>query len=183
MSLLADQAFAGRDALTTARAELTRVHVRLVRAALADPTLLAARDAAGRACAELYQVRQDAIAQLVQSSDYADLRMALWGKQKQLEGLYVEIPARVQQIVGGARDVLSIRSKLTQMEMATLDANADYVAARDEANQKMAAYQQQQRAALEAIRTDPALAAASQRVRAMQRSITGFRGSAVAGTQ
>ena len=171
------------DGLSAARAELMRLHVRLTRAAMADPDLLAARDAASKACAEVYQLRQNAIAKVAQTQDYADLRLALWGKQKQLEGLYVEIPARVQAIVGGAKDAMSIRAKLTQLESAALEADDAYVEARDAANQKLAAYQKAQRDALDSIRNDPSFAAATQRVQAMQRAITGFRNTTIASAQ
>ena len=180
---LASPAFAGHDGLTVARAELMRLHVRLTRAALSDPALLQARDAAGHACADVYQLRQNALAKVAQTQDYADLRLALWGKQQQLEGLYVEIPMRVQSIVSGAKDAMSIRAKLSQLESATLEADPAYVEARDEANQKLAAYAKAQHDALDAIRNDPSFAAASQRVQAMQRSITGYRGASVATAQ
>lgn len=164
----------GRSALAAARSDLMRVHVRLLRAAQNDPAVVQARDAARAACAAVYQLRQNVLAGVRKSPEYADLRLALWAKQRQLSGLHDEIPTRVQSIVGSARDAMEVRAKLGALENAALDADAAYVAARDEAMMRLGAQQKAQRDALEAIRSDAELVAASVRVQSMQRAITGF---------
>ena len=176
-SALATPASADRGGLSGARAELMRVHAHLVRDAAADPAVLAARDAAGRACADLYQVRQNALAKVYATSDYVDLRLALWGKQRQLQGLYVEMPVRSQLIMARATDALSIRAEMTRLEASALERDDAYVEARDDATAKVTIYQQARRDAFNAVRTSPEFLAVSQRVQSMQRSITGYRTS------
>lgn len=168
-------ASANRGALNAARSELMRVHLRLSRAAQSDPAVLQARDEARAACAALYQVRQNVLAAVRKSPEYADLRMALWAKQRQLLGLHDEVPARVQTIMASARDAMDVRVKLGAMENAALEADEAFVAAREEANLKLGLQQKTLRDALDAIRNDPEFAAASARVQSMQRSITGFK--------
>ena len=180
LALSAAPASADRGGLNAARAEMMRVHVRLTRAAHTDPAVLASRDAARAACAAVYQVRQNVLAAVRKTPEYADLRMALWAKQRQIHGLHDEIPAHVQSIVSSAHDAMSIRSKLGAMERDALEADAAYVEARDDANLKLAEQQRTLREALAAIRNDPEFAAASARAQAMQRSITGYNAVATA---
>ena len=151
-----------------------RIHIRLLHAAENDSAVIQSRDAARAACAAAYQVRQNVLANVRKSPEYADLRLALWAKQRQILGLYDEIPVRVQFLVGSARDAMDVRSKLGALENAALDADAGYVEARNDANQKLGDQQKTLRDALDAIRNDSEFAAASARVQQLQRSITGY---------
>lgn len=163
-----------RSAIASARADLMRVHIRLIRAAESDPAVIEARDAARTACAALYQIRQNVLAGVRKSPEYADLRMALWAKQRQILGLYDEIPTRVQSIVGSAHDAMELRSKLGAIETAALEADPAFVEARDDANAKLNLQQKTLREALDGIRSNNDFIAASARVQSMQRSITGY---------
>jgi hypothetical protein len=162
------------SALAAARAELNRVQIRLVRAAEVDPAVIEARDASRRACAALYQVRQNVLAAVRATPEYADLRLALWAKQRQISGLHEEVPTQVQSLATNARDAMELRSKLTAMEQAALDADATYVEAREDANQALAAHLQAQRDAIAAVRNNGEYVAALTRVQSMQRAITGY---------
>lgn len=173
---------AGGSSLTAARSELNRVQIRLLRSAQVDPAVIEARDAARRACAALYQVRQNALALVRATPEYADLRLALWAKQRQISGLHDEIPHRVQAMVTSAKDAMELRSKLGALEQAALDADPAYVEAREDANQRLAAHQHAQREAIESVRSNAEFVAALNRVQSMQRSITGYR-NAVATAQ
>jgi hypothetical protein len=163
LSLAAVPASANRGALNVARSELMRVHLKLSRAAQSDATVIQARDAARAACAALYQVRQNVLAAVRKSPEYADLRMALWAKQRQILGLHDELPVRVQTIMVSARDAMDLRAKLGAMDNAALEADETFVAAREDANMKLGLQQKTLRDALDAIRNDPEFAAASAR--------------------
>lgn len=170
-----DVSFAGRSGLEHARARLMRMHIHLSREAMNSPAVTEARRAAGEAYAALYQIRENVLSDLRKSEGYADLRLALWAQQQQLQGLYAEVPVRVRRIVDAATDGLSIRMQLSKLEAQTLEADLDYLAARDDSNMKIAAYQQAVRDAMDSVRNHPDVLETTRQIQAMQRSVTGMR--------
>lgn len=174
-TFLSASAFADLPHIDQTRARIMRLHVRLQGEAARSPEVVEARQLAGEAYVEMYRRRADVLTGLYVTDEYRDLRLALYHTQRKLSGYREEIPVRVQRIMDGAVDALAIRVQITRLEAETLEANADYVAARDLANERNAAFRAAMRESLRAVQTNPELLALCDELAGIQESITGRR--------
>lgn len=171
MALPSDAA-AARTPADLLRSQVLRLHGRLTKMAMESSEVEEARAATARAFASFYQIRENILIELRKRDDYADLKLALWHQQQQLQGLHVEVPVKIANILATASDAMSIRSRIGQMETEALEANESYVAARDELNTLVAAERRAVADALDRVRTDPEFAALTQQLRSAQRSFS-----------
>jgi hypothetical protein len=169
-------AFAGPSVAQAARTpqellrnQLLRLHGRLSADALESPEVSEARAAAGRSFAALYQIRENILLEVRKRDEYADLKLALWHYQQALAGMHLEVPVKIKNILAGATDSMSIRGRISKMEVDALEASPEYIAARDEFNALVAAQQRAIADALNRVRDDPQLMALSQQIQSMRR--------------
>lgn len=151
------------------RNQVLRLHGRLSSDALQSPEVLEAQAAAGRSFAALYQIRENILVDLRKREDYTDLRLALWHQQQALAGMHLEVPVKIKSILATAGDSMSLRRRISQLEIETLESSDAYIAARDEFNALVAAQQRAIADALDRVRTDPQLASLSQQLQSMRR--------------
>ena len=160
---------AGRTPQEVLRNQLLRLHGRLSADALESSEIGEARAAAGRSFASLYQIRENILLEVRKRDEYADLKLALWHYQQALAGMHLEVPVKVQNILAGATDSMSIRGRISKMEVDALETSDEYIAARDEFNALVAAQQRAIADALNRVRDDPQLLAMSQQIQSMRK--------------
>jgi hypothetical protein len=169
---------AGRTPQDLLRVQILRLHGRLSAEALDSAEVAEARAAAGRSFAALYQVRENILLEVRQRTEYTDLKLALWHYQQALAGMHLQVPVKVQNILAGATDSMSIRGQISKMEVDALEASQEYITARDEFNSLVAAQQRAIADALDRVRQDPQLMALSQQIQSMRKVYTKSGGAA-----
>jgi len=162
-----------RSPIERARSDALRLVQRLAAMHAVSPEVVRARRDFGHAWNAYYRARTDALADLRGQPDFLAARREIWDRQRQVEGYHSHLPRDPGRIHAEAGDLLELRASLSKREREALENDLAVEIAREEMNAAFVAYLRAVESAADAVRNDPAVVEATNRLRSARASMAG----------